>query len=210
MWGYGAAADFSPNPITTRCPELPIALLFSLQVRTPAVHTLHIMATMKPNQTTILPLDKLPVSVAVVTSGPTCFISGEQPFSATTIHECIAERPIWALIRLYMHFFAGIKIHDLAREDRRIGPIFKIIVCDDFDEEERDLSDTALVRVAPGEQFSTSYSFWVEPNDGRKGGHLKLMVPGNTYHVGLRKRPMRWMFEDEMEKGWMRSNVGLY
>ncbi|KAF2417716.1 hypothetical protein EJ08DRAFT_69829 [Tothia fuscella] len=143
----------------------------------------------------------VPFAVSVSTSAPFCFIDGSQPFSASTTYECITASPIWALIRLYEHHFTGIRILDPARGHRRIGPNPPIIVCEDFDDEERDLQDTVLIRFEPGDKFSTTYAFGFELKRNGKRGDAKLMEPGNTYFVALKKRRVRWMLENQMEGG---------
>ncbi len=56
-----------------------------------------------------------------------------------------------------------------------------------------------LVRIDPGQKFSTSYTISVVPKaDELRDSDIRHMVPGNTYEITLRKRRWSWMFEDEM------------
>ncbi|KAI9860132.1 MAG: hypothetical protein M1813_006242 [Trichoglossum hirsutum] len=139
-----------------------------------------------------------PISTTLAISSQTCFINGEPPFTATTTYECTASRPIWSLVRLFTDFGGGIQIYDLERKHRRIGPT-STIIADEWDGDALDLDDTALVRLEPGQTFSTSYTLSVVPKaDGLRNSDVKNMVKGNTHEVGLRRRRLRWMFEDEM------------
>lgn len=110
------------------------------------------------------------------------------PFTATTTYECTTSRPNWALIRLYTHFGGGIEIRDPLHKNRRRGPTCTIIE-DDWDEEALDLEDTQLIRLEPGQKFSTSYTVSVVPMvDGLRSADVKGMVKGNLYNITLRKR----------------------
>ncbi len=139
-----------------------------------------------------------PVSTTVVISPSTCSLSGSPPFRAITEYECTASKPIWALVSLWADFSGGIEIRDPLRKHRRIGG-GSIIDADEWDEEALDLEDTALIRLEPGQKFSTSYTVSVVPKaDGLRDSDTKHMVPGNTYVITLRKRRWRWIFQDEM------------
>jgi hypothetical protein len=144
------------------------------------------------------PQQEPPVSTTVTTSPSTCSLSGEPPFKAITEYECTASKPIWALVRLFTDFSGGIEIRDPLRKHRRIGGVSSI-VADEWDEDALDLEDTELVRLEPGQKFSTSYTISVVPKaDGLRDSDIRHMVPGNTYEITLRKQRWRWMFEDDM------------
>ena len=125
-------------------------------------------------------------------------MSGEPPFKAITEYECTVSKPIWALVRLFTDFSGGIEIRDPLRKHRRIGGLSSI-VADEWDEDALDLEDTELVRLEPGQKFSTSYTISVVPKaGGLMASDMRHMVPGNTYEITLRAQRWRWMFEDEM------------
>ena len=140
-----------------------------------------------------------PISTILTTSPSTCSLSGEPPFTATTEYECLGSKPIWALIRLFTDFGGGIEIRDPQRKHRKIGAR-STIIADEWDEEALDLEDTELVRLEPGQRFSTVYTVSVVPKaGGLRASDTKHMVPGNTYEITLMRRRWRWMFEDEMD-----------
>jgi len=139
-----------------------------------------------------------PISTILTASQSTCSLSGEPPFTATTEYECTASKPIWALVRLFTDYGGGIEIRDPQRKHRQIGAR-STIIADEWDEEALDLENTELVRLEPGQKFSTSYTVSVVPKaGGLRDSDTKYMVQGNTYEITLRKRRWRWMFEDEM------------
>jgi len=73
------------------------------------------------------------------------------------------------------------------------------LVGDRDDDGNIDLDDTELVRLALGEQFSTSYTIsTVKKLNGLVGADTRLMKVGGTYEIYLKPRRWRWMFEDEM------------
>jgi len=59
---------------------------------------------------------------------------------------------------------------------------------------------TQLVQLELGEKFEQHYTFSVVAKvDGLRNTDVYNLVKGNEYHVTLRKRYWRWMFEDEMD-----------
>ncbi|KAL2060152.1 hypothetical protein VTL71DRAFT_9974 [Oculimacula yallundae] len=140
------------------------------------------------------------ISTILTTSYPTCALSGQPAFTVTTTYECTASKPIWALVRLWADYSGGIEIRDPQRNHRRIGG-GSTLIADEWDEDALDLEDTSLVRLEPGQKFSTQYTVSVVPKaDGLRNSDIRLMVPGNTYEITIKKQRWRWMFEDEMDK----------
>jgi hypothetical protein len=115
-----------------------------------------------------------PVRTNLTNSSQTLALSGNSLFIVNTTYECTRHRPNWTLIRVFAHLATGIRICDTEPlldgsgnviKYRRLGPDLTRIG-DQDDEGNIDLDDTELVRLALGEQFSTSYTI-------RHGGEVK-------------------------------------
>jgi len=138
-----------------------------------------------------------PVSTSLKLSSPLCAIDGNPPFTISTTYACNTSRPIWALFPLFTYFCGGIKIRDPARNHRRIGPDPTFL--QEVDLNTLNLEDTLLVRLEPEREHSTSYTLAVVPKaNGILHSDVHMFVKGHQYEVTLRKRQLRWMFEDEM------------
>lgn len=156
-------------------------------------------ASQEQSTTTQHQQERPPVSTSLSISSPTCSLDGEPPFTVTTTYECTSSRPIWAIVRLFRYFSCGIIIRDPQRRNhRRIGPT-STIISDDWDEDDLNLEDSELIRLELGQKHSIPYTISVVPKArGLRASDVYLMVKGNTYDIGLRKRRWMWMFEDEM------------
>ena len=146
-----------------------------------------------------------PLSTNLTTSATTLSLDGEPPFVITTEYVCNASKPLRALVSLHDHHGNGTVFRDPARRlssgrMRRIGPT-STLYCDEDPEDH-----TELVRLEPGERLSTSYTVSVVPaRHGIMTTDTQYMVAGNPYHISLKSRSWKWMYEDEVGEGLSRE-----
>jgi len=146
-----------------------------------------------------------PVSTTVSTSSPHCFLTGEPPFIINTTYECTTSRPIWALILQDSERGGGTEIRDPERlshgNPRRVGPT-SIVLCTDgmlgSEMDRVEIEDSILLRLEPGQKFSTYYKISAVERKRGFGSDMRMMSREKSYKVTLRQRCWRWMFEDEM------------
>jgi len=146
-----------------------------------------------------------PISTSVATSSAVCHLSGDPPFTVTTTYRHTgtsdnkAGESIWALIYLSSHNGKGIDIRDPQRQNRRMGPS-STNISDEWDEDDHDVEDSLLVRLQPGQEICTSYTFSVVAKaGGLRNSDIRNMIAGNNYEITLKKRRWRWMFENQMD-----------
>jgi hypothetical protein len=155
------------------------------------------------------PQQKVPVTTSLRTSSTSLALDGQPPFVTTTEYECITAKPIWAMVGLFTHRGKGVEIRDPARvfggKAKRIGPTSTIIP-DEWDELALELEETELVRLEPGQKFSTTYTMRVVPYSLRSAD-THAMQKGKPYIISLRTRKWRWVLEDELEEGLDKAEI---
>jgi hypothetical protein len=142
-----------------------------------------------------------PVSSSVSVSSNTCSLTGEPPFTITTTYECITSHPISALIYQNSEWGNGAEIRDPERRCRRVGPTSIRYCTDGWEDEDWDryeIEDSILLRMEPGQKFSTCYVVSAETRMPGFGSDMRSFKENKTYKVTLRERTWRWMYEDEM------------
>jgi hypothetical protein len=146
-----------------------------------------------------------PVSLTLSTSTPICHESGEPAFIVTTTYKCVAVRSIWALRDPLARMCNGVQTRDPDRKYRRIGPDPEIL-CEDpeYDLSPEDIirRDTVMMRLDPGDVFSTSYTFSVvKKMRGLIHSDVWNLKDGKKYKLTLWPQRWWWMFEDELPAG---------
>lgn len=155
---------------------------------------------LKMNQTSTRP--PTPLSRTLTTSSTTLSLDGEPPFTTTTTFKSTAIKPIW------IHFFRLVYVSkgiDIADPSRKIGMCYRPLApmssprWDDWGEE---MEGHELVRLAPGQEFSVSYTVAVTPSlEGLRGPKAYAAMDGNEYSIGATHKRVKWLFEDEMGDG---------
>lgn len=148
-----------------------------------------------------------PVSLTLSTSAPTCYGSGDPPFTVTMTHKCTTARPIWALREPHRYNCNGIMIRDPQRTTpsgryRRIGLEGTYIDNgseSDSDYEHRYVRNNELVHLNPGEVYTTYYTLIVTAKaGGLRRSDVWNLTDGNDYLLTMTEQKWWWMFEDEM------------
>jgi len=152
------------------------------------------MAASKNEDVTSIP----PVVYSISPSADTLSLSGQPPFYITIKATSLSERPIWAFISLFSWWCYRLRIRDPSRTKHKIGPSSTCIQ-DEWDEEELDREDAAVVRLTKDQPHELRYRIEVQDKlDGLRGSDTRYMTAGNEYPVTLDKRRWRWMYEDDM------------
>jgi len=140
-----------------------------------------------------------PISISLITSSPTCYLSGSPPFSVSIVWTLSGSRPIWALIPFNTKFTCGIEIRDPERNGRRIGPPSIGISDEDSDVDD---GDSAVAKITTDEPYRHTYTLTTKPKaGGLRSSDTWNLKSGKLYHLTLRKMTCKWMYEDEMREG---------
>lgn len=148
-----------------------------------------------------VPREAPPLRTTVSLSSPTCSLSGEEPFTVTTKHTNISDRPICALISLYTEFCHHVRLINPTwgpnRRRRKIGPSSTWLGSDDDDDLLiMEIEDSTLVRLDAGEIFELPYTFTTVP--GMRAEDTRTMTVGESYEIELGTQKWWWEYEDEM------------
>jgi hypothetical protein len=142
--------------------------------------------------------DTPPVSTTLSLSAPTRSLSGEPPSTVTIQHAYTGNWPIWALISVFTPFCHHVRLLDPARKHRKIGSV-SAWNSDRWDEDDRDLEDSKLVRLSTSETFQLNYTFEAGPKaDGLRGSDMRTLTAGQPFKIALGTQKWWWMYEDEM------------
>lgn len=139
----------------------------------------------------------VPLTAAITSSAKTCYNGGDPPFTVSIKYRCDAQATIWALRPLLTDFFGGVEIRDPTRRNQRIGPTITGVGNEDGTEDDI-LINTELLRLDPGSQIITNYTFTTQRKaNGLRHNDFHNLTVGNVYDLTVWRQQWRWMFESD-------------
>ena len=141
-----------------------------------------------------------PVTASLLTSDPTCSISGQPPFTVFLTWKLHEKQSIYALVTREAGRVIGLEIRDPEKDGRRIGPPPDVLQ-GYFDNAPSNDEEIFVPLNGLEDMFSQEYTLATEE---RQNGLLHSdtwnLKHGKEYEMTLRKSKWRWIYQDEVKE----------